>query len=741
MRATATVLTALVSLSASWSAQDDSPPSAKPWTPPQTAISADFIEATRFLLQHGLADPRGGEYREATIVIRDTWQAKAQSVTIHGWVFPDGHVVTWDGLSYETESVGPRLELEKDVEARVNHSAAPFRGLVPIPANPPLGTALLLILGERELAEKTLTQPLEKDRGRLFSTLADSFLVPLFHRAVHAHMAGDDRSAYKDARILEKIGPEFEAEAVRIYGREMVDRLFESSLQEPGDTKVFMFLNPIPELAADSKRRLDNPRVKPDLEAIIDLPKLERIRKLIESLDEVAARQWGQPGGVSVVADPIAAALEAEGEDVVEQLIDVLEKDDRLTRSVSFGRDFFPHRNLISVRAAAFAIVSNILQLSLTAREDPYELQSVEELRAFWKANKGRSRAERLFAILADDRGNYSQWLEAATQIVQPIDIRQEGGWIARPDRKPGAPPVAIVGEELKTKANPSVSDLMARRALQVAGKGEITSSGDQFRGADALRLGLALAKWDMKASIPTLKALLERAIVLTSDSRLRGNAADSNFPVAGVVVSKLVEAGDAPVWKLYEDLLANFEPDSFINANVFRPLWTAAKNPNAARIAKQVFLDDDSKFMARYRRDGNVYQITSNILSPWLKIPAFRELLIRLLDDKKEIGTVSRNQSGISFRTMKGGSGSMGFDFSKDPDSAIGDEATFRVCDQVAMHLVQLKGCPIYNPVWKEAKRNAALKQLQKYISSIGNRVEEVLPKHILDRYQLDLP
>jgi hypothetical protein len=342
---------------------------------------------------------------------------------------------------------------------------------------------------------------------------------------------------------------------------------------------------------------------------------------------------------------------------------------------------------------------------------------------------------------LADNQSGYHQWLEAAAQIVQPIDVRQHGGWVARTTREPGAPPVAIVGEELRAKSHPSVSELMAKRALLVAGRGEVTSSGDQFRGADSLQIGLALAKWDLKASVPTLKALLERAIVLTSDSRLRGNAADSNFPVAGVAVSKLVEAGDASAWKLYEDLLVNFEPDSFINPNVFRPLWTSAKNPNATRIAKQVFLDDDSKLMAFYRRDGNVYQITGNIQSPWLKIPAFRELLIKLLDDKKQIGTVSRDQNGIRNRTDKGGSGSMGFDFSKDSDSAIGDEATFRVCDQVAMHLVQLKGCPIYNPVWKEAKRNSALKQLQKYIASIGNRVEDVLPKHILDRYEINLP
>ena len=48
----------LLALFASCATQDDPLSPAKPWTPPQTTISADFVEATQFLLKHGLADPR-----------------------------------------------------------------------------------------------------------------------------------------------------------------------------------------------------------------------------------------------------------------------------------------------------------------------------------------------------------------------------------------------------------------------------------------------------------------------------------------------------------------------------------------------------------------------------------------------------------------------------------------------------------------------------------------------------------
>jgi len=52
---------------------------------------------------------------------------------------------------------------------------------------------------------------------------------------------------------------------------------------------------------------------------------------------------------------PIVQALEQEGESAVEPLLECFANDDRLTRSVSFGRDFQLERNLIPVARAAQA--------------------------------------------------------------------------------------------------------------------------------------------------------------------------------------------------------------------------------------------------------------------------------------------------------------------------------------------------------------------------------------------------
>ena len=45
------------------------PPVPKPWTPPKTTLPASLVKWTAFLLEHGMDDPRGGTYREASVVV------------------------------------------------------------------------------------------------------------------------------------------------------------------------------------------------------------------------------------------------------------------------------------------------------------------------------------------------------------------------------------------------------------------------------------------------------------------------------------------------------------------------------------------------------------------------------------------------------------------------------------------------------------------------------------------------
>ena len=78
------------------------------------------------------------------------------------------------------------------------------------------------------------------------------------------------------------------------------------------------------------------PAGKSPPDGFVDLK--NQVAYLIGQLDEVDARQWSQPGGVSLASDWRVEALIKIGEPAVPALIDCLETDERLTRSVHFWR-------------------------------------------------------------------------------------------------------------------------------------------------------------------------------------------------------------------------------------------------------------------------------------------------------------------------------------------------------------------------------------------------------------------
>src|SRR5262249_49651462 len=115
----------------------------------------------------------------------------------------------------------------------------------------------------------------------------------------------------------------------------------------------------------------------------------KKLAFLIESLEEVDARQRSQPGWPNLWSDPRVKALIALGDVAVPALIDVIEKDKRLTRSVHFFRDFSRSRLVVSVSMTAQIAVREILRLGydsfwLEADEAATDL-AVQTLRSYWE--------------------------------------------------------------------------------------------------------------------------------------------------------------------------------------------------------------------------------------------------------------------------------------------------------------------------------------------------------------------
>ena len=343
-----------------------SPPSqTAAWKPPATLLPENFVTATTTLFAQGLADPRDCEYRQIEVVSSSVWGGSVVC-RMHGWVLPNKSAnqtqrfgIGWNGLVYPLVSVGEPANLRDDVlhvikqdenfraRYKIEHPTFRFFRLQPATSEAnsmshetllPLKASLLLRLGHTDLAEKVWSAWIagrDVDDKRLYLILSWEWAWALFDRAVTAHMRGDDRLSVLSARSL--IG-----------------------IQRTGN---LTFLKPLTQLLADGERRLKDKADPLEENFRLKNPGVS-VDTLIQHLDEVVAVQSGQPGGVDLTNSEIVKALIAHGDAAVEPLLNVIENDTRLTRSVSFARDFHFERHLIGVHEAAYAALVKILKTS-----------------------------------------------------------------------------------------------------------------------------------------------------------------------------------------------------------------------------------------------------------------------------------------------------------------------------------------------------------------------------------------
>lgn len=157
-----------------------------------------------------------------------------------------------------------------------------------------------------------------------------------------------------------------------------------------------------------------------------DVPR--KVAYLVDALDEVDARQWGQPGGVDLASDRRVRALVDLGNPAVPALIDAVEKDGRLTRSVHFWRDFARSRTVLGVREAALAAVMSILRVrvfepaatgdNFTARGEEGVKEVAARLRAYWREYGGLPFDARMMKVLTNPKARPEAWHEAAANLA-----------------------------------------------------------------------------------------------------------------------------------------------------------------------------------------------------------------------------------------------------------------------------------------------------------------------------------
>ncbi len=192
------------------------------------------------------------------------------------------------------------------------------------------------------------------------------------------------------------------------------------------------------QLFADLKRRRESNSIgKSAPEKPIDFDqweKPEQVHWLIGQLDQVDARQSGQPGGVDLTEDWRVQAIIAIGDPAIDELIDTIEQDTRLTRSVHFWRDFARNRTVLSVREAALTAAMTILRVrvfepvatgdNFTRRGDEKIATTVASLRRYWKKFRDTPFENRMMDVLTNPDSDSESLREAAQNLAQMNEQR-----------------------------------------------------------------------------------------------------------------------------------------------------------------------------------------------------------------------------------------------------------------------------------------------------------------------------
>jgi len=686
-----------------------------PWQP-DASVPTNLTSAVNTLFDQGFPDPRGCDYHQIEVLVSDVWGSKS-IVKTTGWLLPNTsssdtnrYAICWNGLIYPiVNNLGP-ADLHTDLATNSYVKRGSFQGAAGANQTVLLKSALstrvllLLRLGETETALKLWTPDpqdwlMNQNKGKEedpYRELAGDWAWALFDHVIAAHMRGDESLALATAQVLAVTQTNIEIEAARRGFR----RPITYDTPPGGQTNwfYFTFLNQFPLLHADLERREhEGPHIsilQTGLDKVTN--QSERITALIHDLDLASARQWGQPGGVNIAEDRTVSALIQEGDAAVEPLIDCLEKDDRLTRSVSFGRDFHRDRHVITVKSAAMSALQTILQSGF---------RDASDVRTYWAKYKNLSLYERFFAILKDDNAS-ARWGEASANIVGSQNLWVYSSSSSRFHQTPGNTTVRLDGESLRDKSNPSVTELMVRRATEIP-----ESNPDGYDLNAACDMVLRLNLWDPPAAPPVAEKMVKRLCDV-----LKYSDAQNSWPRQrqATYIAKLsmvsARSGNPHAFDDYAAWLTTITPDQMESylGDALEPLQQFPTNQVLQAAAETMFSDTNSPWsQLPWKRAGLFNPLESDLPA----VPAFRHLLARELEKTNSIGWIAYQQANqVSFALTNLSSGGRLTVFPANDCPAIGTKTDLRSCDWIAWNLSNNKYIPFFNPFAPIEKRNAAI-------------------------------
>ncbi len=680
--------------------------------------------------------------------------------------------VGWDGVVRPALTVGAKADLEADVRAlavalktsrdspqfneyvsisvssddpvekRTEHRDAisPFlddREPAPAVSRSPFTLCMLLRLGRADLAESLYAaattwtpgdaRPDLKDVLVSFPSLSRGWADTLYHRLIGAHCRGDDVVALDAARRLDRFrkGVEARAEALG-FPREA------SKGTRYSDPAYIRKPTVLPDLLADQERRAREAPRGP-VPARGGDP-AERIAALIRDFDQIHVEtpmvnySGGDPADGAIVGEVVA-----EGDAAVGPLLAALESDTRLTRCVLSRNG---HDHLGTVTEAVYSALQRLLKTEHLRddRSDYSDLPTPEgrkrlaaAARALWEKNRAVPLVERWYRTLRDDSAGTHRWLEAATGLVQPPGRGAPFmGYFTV--RSPGEPqPRALMGEPLRERRDPSVSELLARRCEAIAGTGNALTIPDDklLRACD---LALRFTRWDEAGSVPTIKALMTTCRERSVDPQQSSQSGIYARYIAGFTIVR-ARAGDLQALDDYAAWVQGLDPSTIEYSwrEVLEPLWTYPDHRSVSAAARSMFVDPKSPWLplVPVGEGRGDLRDREQIASPLACVPAYREALHAALADRTRVGTAVRRPEGVVQYTPTVGRSEGFIDIRvPDPEDRPGVEVPIRTCDYVAWKLSTIDGAPECQLIWSEARRDGAVAACTEYLRRHGPRL-----------------
>ena len=326
------------------------------------------------------------------------------------------------------------------------------------------------------------------------------------------------------------------------------------------------------------------------------------------------------------------------------------------------------------------------------------------------------------YTVLSDDNAGFPAWVVAGREIISyqrsNLDVVSYGPAL-NIENYPIPDHYVPLGESLRNKTNPSVSDLLMKRISTVYISDHYFSPGSSINDVSHLIQDLAL--WDGKAHLDDLQkyCLYLGKRVAPSDQDLvelyqkRIQLGDSQ--VMGDYLSKIFPSENGAVKSIF-----------YRNAQDFSVLLTNLDIPAISHFSEEVMTAPNTPLFPIIQLDRS-YQNEELLCSPLYRLAPFRAEVARELKDTTVVENCTLKDLNSTLTSRLHLNLASSFYQSQASSTPTNADLGFdlRICDVIANYISKLKGAPEFRFDWSEIDRNAAIQRQIAFLNQYGAAID----------------